>query len=223
MKTILIMVWANIKSKKLQSIALGAVFIAVSILFFLSIRLFGTAGTYEELYTESKTSQSLIYVNGEDSKDIIVNYLESNENIHNVNILANYDDVIETNIKQGDELIPIPDAFFTEYSTGEFDQIKIIDGKSAAELLDNEVIFSYGKSKLNNIVVGDIIVVNTEQGTREMVIAGIGVDLTFNFDTITLNRFWTTKATIESLENGEKQYSIGLSYQSYSIELCSLR
>ncbi len=218
MKTILIIVWANIKSKKLQSIALGAVFIAVSILFFLSIRLFGTAGTYEELYTKSNTSQSLIYVNGEESKDIIVNYLETNEDILNINILANYDDVIETNIKQGDDLIPIPDAFFTEYSTGKFDQIIIIDGKSTTELLDNEVIFSYGKSELNNIVLGDIIVVYTEQGTREMIIAGIGVDLTFNFDMITLNRFWTTKNNIESLENGEKQYSIGISYKSYSIK-----
>lgn len=219
MKTILIMVLANVKSKKLQSIALGAIFIAVSILFFLSIRLFGTAGTYEELYTESKTSQGLIYVNGEDSKDIIVNYLESNEEILNVIVLANFDNVIETNIKQGDELIPIPDAFFTEYATGEFDQIKIVEGKSATELLDNEVIFSYGKSKLNNVTLGDIVVVSTEQGTKEMIIAGIGVDLTFNFDTITLNRFWTTKANIESLENGEKQYSIGISYNNYSKEL----
>ena len=218
MKTILIMVWANIKSKKLQSIALSAVFIAVSILFFLSIRLFGTAGTYEALYTESKTSQSLIYVSGEDSKDIIVDYLEGNENIQNVNILGNFDNVIEANIKQGDELTPIPDAFFTEYATGEYDQIKIVDGKSATELLDNEVIFSYGKSKINNITVGDILVVSTEQGTKEYTIAGIGVDLTFNFDTITLNRFWTTKANIESLENDEKEFSIGISYNSYSQE-----
>lgn len=168
MKTILIMVWANVKSKKLQSIALGAVFIAVSILFFLSVRLFGTTGAYEKLYIESKTSQGLIYVTGEDSKDIIANYLEGNEEILNVNILANFDNIIETNILQGDELIPIPDAFFTEYATGEFDQIKIVEGKSTTELLDNEVIFSYGKSKLNNISVGDVIVVNTEQGTREI-------------------------------------------------------
>lgn len=218
MKTILIMVWANVKSKKLQTIALGAVFIAVSILFFLSIRLFETAGEYEELYIESKTSQGLIFVSGEDSKDIIVNYLEGNEKILNVNILANFDNVIETNIMHGDELTPIPDAFFTEYSTSEFDQIKITAGKSATELFDNEVIFSYGKSKLNNITLGDIIVVNTEQGTKEMIIAGIGVDLTFNFDTITLNRFWTTKANIESLENEEKEYSIGISYNNYSKE-----
>ncbi len=219
MKTILIMVWANIRSKKLQSIALGAVFIAVSILFLLSIRLFGTAGAFEELYIESKTSQSLIYVNGEDSKNIIANYLEGNEEILNVNILDNFDDIIETNIKQGDELIPIPDAFFTEYATGEFDQIKIVEGKSTSELLDNEVIFSYGKSKLNNISLGDVIVVNTEQGTKELTIAGIGVDLTFNFDTITLNRFWTTKANIESFNSDEEQYSIGINYNNYSKEL----
>ena len=218
MKTILIMVWANVKSKKLQSIALGAVFIAVSILFFLSIRLFGTAGAYEELYIESKTSQSLIYVSGEDTKDIIANYLENNEEILNINILANFDNVIETNIKQGDELIPIPDAFFTEYATGDFDQIKIIEGKSTTELLDNEVIFSYGKSKINDISLGDVIVVNTEQGSKEMIIAGIGVDFTFNFDTIDLNRFWATKANIESLEGLEKEYSIGISYINYTQE-----
>ncbi len=218
MKTILIIVWANIKSKKLHSIALGAVFIAVSILFFLSITLFGSTGKYEDLYIESKTSQSLIYVSGEDSKDTIVSYLEGNEKILNVNVLANYDDIIETNLKQGNELTPIPDAFFTEYATGEYDQIKIIDGKSATELLDNEVIFSYGKSKLNNMSVGDYIIVNTEQGTTEMIVAGIGVDLTFNFDTITLNRFWTTKATIDNLENGQKNYSIGITYTNYTKE-----
>ena len=74
MKTILIIVWANVKSKKLQSVALAAVFIAVGVLFFLSLTLFGTTGAYEDLYIESKTSQSLIFVNGEDSKDIISNY-----------------------------------------------------------------------------------------------------------------------------------------------------
>lgn len=218
MKTILIMVWANVKSKKLQSIALSAVFIAVTILFFLAIRLFGSVGAYEELYTESKTSQGLIYVTGDTSKDIIATYLDGQEDIRNVNILANFDDVIETNIKEGNELTPIVDAFFTEYATGEFDQIKIIEGKSTTELLDNEVIFSYGKSKINNINVGDVIVVNTEQGVTEMVIAGIGVDLTYNFDTITLNRFWTTKSTIDNLENGEKQYSIGITYNNYNKE-----
>ncbi|MDA3932376.1 MAG: ABC transporter permease [Tenericutes bacterium] len=216
MKTIFIIVWANIKSKKLQSIALSLVFVSVSILFFLSLRLFGTTGAYEELYKESKTSQSLIYVDGEDSKDIIADYLDGNPEILNVNILANFDDVIETNVKQGTDLTPIPDAFFTEYATGEYDQIKIIEGKSPTELLENEVIFSYGKSKLNNISLGDHIIVNTEQGSTEMTIAGIGVDLTYNFDTITLNRFWTTKATIDQLETGEKNYSIGISYKDYS-------
>ena len=97
MKTILIMVWANVKSKKLQSIALSLVFIAVSILFFLSLRLFGTVGAYEELYNESKTSQSLIYVTGDTSKDIIANYLKGHEDVRNVNILASFDNVIETN------------------------------------------------------------------------------------------------------------------------------
>ena len=216
MKTILIMVWANVKSKKLQSIALGAVFVAVSILFFLSIRLFGTVGAYEELYTESKTSQSLIYVTGETSKNIITDYLEGHEDVRNVSVLANFDNVIETNIKKENELTPIVDAFFTEVATGEYDQLKIIDGKSASELLDNEVIFSYGKSKIHNINVGDVIVVNTEQGTTEMTVAGIGVDLTYNFDTITLNRFWTTKSTIDALENGVKQYSVGIMYNNYS-------
>jgi putative ABC transport system permease protein len=218
MRTILIIVWANVKHKKLQSFALAAVFIAVSILFFLAITLFGTTGAYQDLYIESKTSQSLIYVNGEDSKDIIVDYLENSENILNVSVLANYDNVIETNIKQGDTLTPIPDAFFTEYATGEFDQIKIIEGKKADELLLNEVIFSYGKSKLNNVQLGDKVVVNTEQGTTIMSIEGIGVDLTFNFDTITLNRFWTNEATINNLENIEKDYSIGISYINYSSE-----
>ena len=218
MRTILLMVWANIKSKKSQVIALAAVFVAVSILFFLAIRLFGTAGEYEDLYVESKASQCLIYVEGEASKDIIVNFLENNEEILNINILSNFNNIIESNIKQDDELIPIPDVMLTEYSTGEFDQIKIIDGKAANELLDNEVIFSYGKSKLNNTEVGDTIVINTEQGTREMIIAGLGIDLTYNFDTITLNRFWATKANVESLLNGEKEYSIGISYKNYSGE-----
>lgn len=218
MRTLLIIVWANVKHKKLQSIALAAVFIAVSILFFLAITLFGTTGAYQDLYIESKTSQSLIYVNGEDSKDIIVDYLDNSENILNVNVLANYDNIIETNIKQEDKLTPIPDAFFTEYASGEFDQIKMIEGKSPDELLLNEVIFSYGKSKLNDVKLGDQIVVNTEQGTTVMSIEGIGVDLTFNFDTITLNRFWTNKATIETLANTEKDYSIGITYINYSAE-----
>ena len=131
MKTLLIIVWANVKSKKLQSVALAAVFIAVSVLFFLSLTLFGTTGAYEDLYIESKTSQSLIFVNGEDSKDIIANYLQGNEDILNVNILKSYNDIIETNIKQADDtLIPLPDAFFTEYATGDFDQLKRIDGKT---------------------------------------------------------------------------------------------
>ncbi|MCK4551840.1 MAG: ABC transporter permease [Tenericutes bacterium] len=218
MRTILLMVRANIKSKILQSIALAAVFIAVSILFFLSVRLFGTVGAYEDMYIESKTSQCLIYVEGEDSKDIIVNYLENNEEVLNINVLSNFNNIIESNIVQGDELISIPDAMFTEYSTSEFDQIKWVEGKTVNELLDNEVIYSYGKSKLKNISVGDTIVINTEQGTREMIIAGIGIDLTYNFDTITLNRFWTTKSNVESLENGEKEYSIGISYYNYSGE-----
>ncbi|XMB72039.1 ABC transporter permease [Mycoplasmatota bacterium WC30] len=218
MKTILLMVRANIKSKALQSVALAAVFIAVSILFFLSLRLFGTVGEYEEMYVESKTSQSLIYVEGEDSKDIIVNYLENNEEVQNVNILLNFNNIIETNILRGDEVIPIPDAMFTEYSTSEFDLIQMVAGKPVNELLDNEVIFSYGKSKLNNIEVGDTITISTEQGTREMTIAGIGIDLTYNFDTITLNRFWTTKANVESLQNGEKEFSIGVTYHDYSAE-----
>jgi putative ABC transport system permease protein len=218
MRTILIVVWANVKHKKLQSFALAAVFIAVSILFFLAITLFGTTGAYQDLYIESKTSESLIYVKGEDSKDIIINYLENTENILNVNVLANYDHIIETNIKQEDILTPIPDAFFTQYATGEFDQIKIIEGKSADELLLNEVIFSYGKSKLNNVKLGDQIVVNTDQGTTIMSVEGIGVDLTFNFDTITLNRFWTNEATITNLGNTEENYSIGISYINYSAE-----
>lgn len=218
MKTILIMVWANVKSKKLQSLALGAVFIAVSILFFLSLRLFGTAGAFEDLYEESKTSQSLIYISGEDSKDIIANYLEGNTEIQNVNILNNFDNIIESNIKQGDLLIPIPDVFLTEYAVGDFDQIIIIDGKSTTELLENEVIFSYGKSKINNIQVGDSVIINTEQGTTEMKIAGIGVDLTYSFDTITLNRFWTNNETIDNLVTDELEYSIGISYYNYTKE-----
>jgi putative ABC transport system permease protein len=218
MKTVLLMVRANIKSKKLQSIALGVVFVAVSILFFLSVRLFGTVGEYEDLYIESKASQCIIFVEGEESKDIIIEYLEDNEEILNVNVLANFNNIIETNIIKGEEIIPIPDAMFTEYSTDDFDQIKIVEGKPVEELLDNEVIFSYGKSKLNNVEIGDRVVISTEQGTSEMIIAGIGIDLTFNFDTITLNRFWTTEANVDSLENGEEEYSIGISYKEYSVE-----
>ncbi len=218
MRTIILMVWANIKSKKLQSIALSSVFVAVSILFFLSINLFGTASDYADLYVESKASQCLIYVDGEESKELIANYLDSNEEILNVNILKNFNDVIEANILHETTVLPIPDALFTEYSSSEFDQIKIIEGKSASELLENEVIYSYGKSQLNDVTVGDKLIVTTEQETREMTVAGIGVDLTFNFDTITLNRFWTTKATIESLENTDVKYSIGISYNDYSKE-----
>jgi putative ABC transport system permease protein len=210
------MVWANIKSKKLQSLALGAVFVAVSILFFISLTLFGTAGEYEGLYTESKTSQALIYVSGEDTKNIIVDYLKEIDAIEHLNILVNFDDIIETNVVQEENLVPIVDAFFTEYATGDFDQIKIVEGKSTHELQENELIFSYGKSKLNNINVGDKILVTTEQGIREMVIAGIGVDLTYNFDTITLNRFWTTKETIDSFGSAEQEYSIGISYYNYT-------
>ena len=216
MKTIIVMVWANVKSKKLQSIALGVVFVAVSILFFLSLRLFGTVGEYEELYTESLSSQGLIYATGEDTKDIIVNYLENHEDVSNVQILSQFNNILETNIKHGSELISIPDAMFTEYATGDYDQITIVDGKKAEDLLLNEVIFSYGKSKLNDLEVGDTVIINTTEGTREFVIAGLGIDLTYNFDTITLNRFWTNSETVSSLENGEKEYSIGISYKEYS-------
>jgi len=218
MRTLFLMAWANVKSKKFQTLALVAVFIAVSILFFLSIRLFGSVGSYGELYIESKTSQSLIYSNNEEAKDIAVEFLENHEEISNVNVQINFDSVIEANIIQEGDSFVIPDTFFTEYTTGEYDQIKIIDGKSANELSFNEVIFSYGKSQLNNVTVGDELVVSTEDGQRTMIIAGIGVDLTFNFDTIELNRFWTSRETIESLETGEREYSIGISYQNYSKE-----
>jgi len=218
MRTIFMMVLANIKSKKLQSIALSAVFISVSILFFLAIRLLGATGELETLYVESKTSQCLVYAYGEDPKDLIVNYLEGNEKILNVNVLDNFSNIIEANIEQSGELTPISSVLFTEYSTSEFDKIKITSGKSVNELLDNEVIFSYGKSQLYNVTIGDKLIVSTEQGTREMTIAGIGVDLTFTFDTVTLNRFWTTKATVESFENEGVEYSIGISYHNYSKE-----
>lgn len=216
MKTIWLIVWANITSKKFQSIALSVVFIAVSILFFLSIRLFGTSLEYEKIYEESKTSQSLIYVTGEDLKDTIVSYLNDSEEIVNVSVLANFDDIIETKVKSGENSTPITDAFLTEFATGEYDQLKIIEGKSASQLLENEVIFSYGKSKINNIKINDKILVNTINGLTEMTVKGIGVDLTYNFDTISLNRFWTTKGTIDNLEFGEKNYSIGISYNEYS-------
>ncbi|MBN2604547.1 MAG: ABC transporter permease [Bacilli bacterium] len=219
MKTIFVITWANIKSKKLQSFALCAVFVAVSILFFLSVSLFGTTGAFEKLFVESKTSQSIIYVQGETSKDMIMAYLENNEEILHVSVLQNFDEIIETNITHENTQIPIPDALFTEFAVGEYDQIKMIEGKSPTELSVGEVIFSYGKSKLINVTVGDTIVVNTEQGSTQLVIAGIGIDLTYNFDTITLNRFWTTKGTIALLENGETDYSIGISYQKYSSEV----
>ena len=218
MRTILLMGWANIKSKKLQSFALGVVFVAVSILFFLSIRLFGSVADYSELYVESKASQSLIFVEDEGSKDVIVDFLKDNDEVSNVNVLANFNNVIEANIVQAGISVPMPDVFFTEYSTSDYDQIKIIEGKAASELLDNEVIFSYGKSKLNNVSLGDTLIISTDQGIREMVIAGIGVDLTFNLDTISINRFWTSKATVESLETDNKEYSIGISYYNYSEE-----
>ena len=210
MRTILLMVWANIKSKKLQSVALGVVFIAVSILFFLSIRLFDSVSYYEDLYLASKSSQSFIYADNEETKDIVVNFLENTDEILNVNILANYNNVIDANITQEDVSIPMPDTFFTEYSTNDYDQLKMIEGKSPSELLENEVIFSYGKSQLNGTTIGDTLIVNTEDGVRELIIAGIGVDLTYNFDTITLNRFWASKDTVESFENEDNSFSIHL-------------
>lgn len=218
MRTVLVMTWANIKSRKLQSVALAMVFIGVSVLFFLSIRLFGTIGEYEELYVESNSSQALIYVYNEETKDSIVEFFDGNPDVLNINTLANFDDVIETNLKYENEMVPVVDAFFTEYSTTEYDQIRIVEGKNAEELLDNEVIFSYGKSELNNISLGDVIVVNTEEGITEMVIAGIGVDLSFNFDTITLNRFWTTKATIDNLDSSGENFFIGITYKNYTKE-----
>ena len=90
MRTLFLMAWANVKSKKFQTLALVAVFIAVSILFFLSIRLFGSVGSYGELYIESKTSQSLIYSNNEEAKDIAVEFLENHEEISNVNVQINF-------------------------------------------------------------------------------------------------------------------------------------
>ncbi len=218
MRTILLMIWANIKSKKLQSVALGAIFVAVSILFFLSVRLFGSTGDYEDLFAKSKSSQSYIYVNNGDTKDIIVDFLSNHEDIDDVNVLANYDKIMDAKIQQDEVSIPIPDAFFTEYSSNEFDQLKIIEGKLPEELLLDEVIFSYGKSKINNVEIGDKLVVNTEQGLREMTIAAIAVDLTFNFDTITINRFWTSKDTIESFDSNNEGYSIGIAYSDYSKE-----
>jgi putative ABC transport system permease protein len=210
------MAWANIKSKRLQSVALVAVFISVSILFFLSIRLFGTTGDYAELFVESKASQSLIFVSTEETKDIIVDFLENQEEISNINTLVDYNNIIDANIMHEEEAIPIPDVFLTEYSTSEYDQIKIIEGKSASELQYNEVIFSYGKSQLSNVKIGDHLIINTENERRVLTIVGIGVDLTFNFDTITLNRFWTSLETIESLESEEREYSIGITYSDYS-------
>ncbi len=216
MRTIFIMTWANIKSKKLQCFALMMVFIAVSILFFLSLKLFQTTGDYSELYVESKTSQSIIIVDSPSTKDIIEEYLKDNPKIEHYNILSNYDEVLETNLKNDTSSVPIVNAFFTECANGEYDQIRIVEGKSPKELELNEVIFSYGKSKLNDVQVGDVIVVSTETGSTEMVVAGIGVDLSFNFDTITLNRFWTTLETIEQLDPELTSFSVGITYNEYT-------
>jgi len=219
MKTKFIIIWANIKSKKLQSIALGVVFVAVSVLFFLSIQLFGTTGEYAELYNKSKSSQGLIYVNGEDVKDTVVDFLNSKSEISNVNVLNNYDEVVDANLEHGTDLIAIPDVFLTEISSSDYDQIKIVEGKSPSELTLNEVIFSYGKSQINDLEVGDKVIISTNNGVRELVIAGIGVDLTYNFDTITLNRFWTSQETINSLTPVEENYSVGITYSEYSKEI----
>ena len=81
MRTLFLMAWANVKSKKFQTFALVAVFVAVSILFFLSIRLFGSVGSYEKLYIESKSSQSLMYSSSEEAKNIAVEFLENHEEI----------------------------------------------------------------------------------------------------------------------------------------------
>lgn len=216
MKTILVMVWANITSKKLQSIALGMVFIAVSILFFLSVNLFGAVGDYEDLYSESKASQGLLYVTSDASKDVVVDYLESDYGVEHVEVLSNFNNIIETNIKHDDELIMIPDAMLTEIATGIYDQLRVIEGKLPSELENNEVIFSYGKSKLNNTEIGDTVIINTNDGIKEFIIAGIAVDLTYNFDTITLNRFWANIDTVQSLESDIKEYSIGITYNEYT-------
>ncbi len=218
MKTLFIMTFANLKAKKLQSLSLSLVFVSVGILLFLSLRLFGTVSDYEELFEKSDSNQSLILVQDEGVKDTLVNHIDTLDSVENVNVYLNYDKFLESNLIKDGSKKQLLDVFLSEMSNNEYDNIRIVEGKSSSELRDNEVIYSYGKAKLNNIAVGDIVEVSTESGITELTVAGIGVDLVFNFDTISLNRFWTTKNTIENLNDGVKQYSIALSYKDYSKE-----
>jgi len=144
-------------------------------------------------------------------------FLADHEDVKNVNSLGYFGKIKKTEVYSDEpEPITLEMAFMTAVSDNDYDQIRIIEGKHQKDLLDNEIIVSYGKTELDDTDLGDTVVVYTKNGSEEFIIAGIGIDLSYNTQTITLNRLWVTSKTIERLNDGEVGYSVGVSYNEYS-------
>ncbi|QVK20094.1 ABC transporter permease [Mycoplasmatota bacterium] len=220
MKTIFLLVWGNFKELKLQNLILAIVFSSIGVLFILSIRLFGSSTDYSDLYIESQTSQLLLIVEDQDTYDHVTEFLENHDAVKNVNSLGYFGKIKKSEVYSDEtEPITLEMPFMTAVSETDYDQILIVEGKSQNELDNNEIIVSYGKTVLDGTDLGDQVIVYTENGSEEFIVAGIGIDLSFNVQTITLNRLWVTSKTIDNLNGNQVGYSIGVSYNQYTPEV----
>lgn len=220
MTTIFLLAKGNLKELKLQNVILTLVFFSIGILFFLSVRLFGASTDYADLYIESQTSQTLLVVEDQDVYTHLMEFLDNQDGIKNINSLDYYGKIKKAEVlSDGKEPITLEMPFMTAVSETDYDQIKIIEGKGQNELQDNEIIVSYGKTILDGTNLGDQVIIYTENGKEEFIVAGIGIDLSFNVQTVSLNRLWVTSKTIENLNGSEVGYFIGVSYNQFTPEV----
>lgn len=220
MRTIFLLVWGNLKESKLQNAIVTVVFASIGILFFLSIRLLSSATDYGDLYVESKTSQLILIVNDQDTFVQLNEFLVNHEQVKNVNPLSNFEKIKKAQVYSDEpEPITLEMPFMTAISENDFDQITIVEGKNQNELKDNEIIVSYGKTVLDNTNLSDKVIIYTENGTEEFIIGGIGIDLSYNTQTISMNRLWATNKTVTRLNGNQVGYSVGVSYNQYTPEV----
>lgn len=216
MRSILMMVIANIRKRKMQSILLSITFLVSALMLSTAIGIFeNITDPFSKMMEEQNGSQVTLLL--EDVKVDTNEYKkwwESQDGVEGVEIYPYYN--ISDKISHNGELKTIPELMLTKHpgETMEQDKLKIVEGETKDKPAPGEIWLPTGFAYSNNIEIDDIFSVRINGEMEEFIVSAIIVDPQFSAMMIDPIRIWVNDEQGDYVYNSDM---IGIHLSDYTL------
>ncbi|MCX8132193.1 MAG: ABC transporter permease [Clostridia bacterium] len=221
MRSIMLMVLANIKKKKVQSILILITIMVSSLLFSTAIGLMSSMNKpYEAMCSKLNSSQDLLrFGSSMHDEKKVMEWWRKQEGVTTTELLPFYD-MQDKMVFKGKKVSNSTQV--TERPSVKVlqDKLDIVQGESKENPSKGEIWVPTTFASTNNIRVGDTISIPTKNGNADMKVSAIVVDPQFSSGLINPVRVWVAPGELERIipDFEMNAYMLGIRFEDYSTE-----